>query len=66
MICKAYRAFYRVRNEYIEVLRIVMIKQDYMKILFDLAGQVVSDGSDTTLHAEYAADTAANNQHTNK
>lgn len=31
---KKYKAFYRVRDGYIEVLRIIMGKRDYMKILF--------------------------------
>ncbi len=31
---KAYKAFYRVREDSIEVARIVMMKQDYMKKLF--------------------------------
>ena len=55
VIYKAYRAFYRVRNEYMEVLRIVLIKQDYMKILFDPAGQSVSETSDSTFHEERTA-----------
>ena len=33
---KAYKAFYRVREDYIEVARIVMMKQDYMKKLFGI------------------------------
>ena len=33
---KAYKAFYRVRDSFVEVLRIVLMKQDFMKILFDL------------------------------
>lgn len=32
--CKKYKAFYRVRDGYIEVARIIMTKCDYMKILF--------------------------------
>ena len=52
VVYKAYRAFYRVRNEYIEVLRIVLTKQDYMKILIDLAGQAASETPRTTLHEE--------------
>ena len=55
VIYKAYRAFYRVRDEYIEVLRIVLIKQDYMKILIDPAGQSVSETSDSTFHEERTA-----------
>lgn len=31
---KKYKAFYRVHNGYIEVLRIIMSKRNYMKILF--------------------------------
>lgn len=31
---KKYKAFYRVRDGYIEVARIIMAKRDYMKILF--------------------------------
>ena len=52
VVYKAYRAFYRVRNEYIEVLRIVLTKQDYMKILIDLAGQAASETPRTPLHEE--------------
>ncbi len=32
---KAYKAFYRIKEEYIEILRIFMMKQDYIKILFE-------------------------------
>ena len=31
---KAYKAFYRVIEDYIEVLRIIPAKRDYMKVLF--------------------------------
>lgn len=31
---KKYKAFYRVNDSYMEVLRIIMEKKDYMKILF--------------------------------
>ncbi len=31
---KAYKAFYRIRDGYIEVARIIMSKRDYIKILF--------------------------------
>lgn len=31
---KKYKAFYRVHDSYIEVIRIIMEKIDYMKILF--------------------------------
>ena len=31
---KAYKAFYRVMEDYIEVLRIIPAKRDYMKVLF--------------------------------
>lgn len=31
---KKYKAFYRVRDGYIEVARIIMAKRDYMTILF--------------------------------
>ena len=31
---KAYKAFYRVMEDYIEVLRIIPAKRDYMRILF--------------------------------
>ena len=31
---KKYKAFYRVRDGYIEVIRIIMSKRDYMTILF--------------------------------
>ena len=51
---KAYRAFYRIRDEYIEVLRIVLLKQDYMKVLLDLAGQYIPDGTDSVLHESEA------------
>ena len=51
VIYKAYRAFYRVRNEYIEVLRIVLIKQEYMKALTDLAEESASE-PDATFHEE--------------
>ena len=32
---KAYKAFYRINAHYIEVARIIMMKRDYMRILFD-------------------------------
>lgn len=32
---KAYKAFYRIRDEYIEILRVLLAKCDYMKKLFD-------------------------------
>ncbi len=31
---KAYKAFYRIKEEYVEVARILPIKMDYLKILF--------------------------------
>lgn len=31
---KRYKAFYRVNDKYIEVIRIIMAKRDYMTILF--------------------------------
>lgn len=31
---KAYKAFYRINGSYIEVARIIMMKQDYIRILF--------------------------------
>jgi plasmid stabilization system protein ParE len=31
---KKYKAFYRVRDGYIDVVRIIMSKRDYMRILF--------------------------------
>lgn len=31
---KKYKAFYRVYDSYIEIIRIIMEKRDYMKILF--------------------------------
>jgi len=37
---KAYKAFYRVMEDHIEVLRIIHAKQDYMRILF---GEVAQD-----------------------
>jgi hypothetical protein len=40
IIYKAYRAFYRIRDNYPEVLRIILTKQDYMKVLTDLAGKI--------------------------
>ena len=33
---KAYRAFYRVREDYIEVSRIIPTKRDFMRVLFGL------------------------------
>lgn len=32
---KKYKAFYRVKDGYIDVVRIIMSKRDYMKIIFD-------------------------------
>jgi plasmid stabilization system protein ParE len=40
---KKYKAFYRVRDGYVEVARIIMTKSNYMKILFDEP----EDGADT-------------------
>ena len=40
IIYKAYRAFYRIRDNYLEVLRIIQTKQDYMKVLADPAGKI--------------------------
>lgn len=31
---KKYKAFYRVRDGYLEVIRIIMMKSDYIKMLF--------------------------------
>lgn len=31
---KAYKAFYRINGSYIEVVRIIMMKQDYIRILY--------------------------------
>lgn len=31
---KAYKAFYRVNDRYVEVIRIILAKMDYLKILF--------------------------------
>ena len=31
---KKYKAFYRINEKYVEVLRIIMAKKDYMTILF--------------------------------
>ena len=31
---KKYKAFYRVRDSYLEVIRIIMSKSDYIKMLF--------------------------------
>ncbi len=47
---KAYKAFYRIRNDCIEVLRIVLMKQDYMQVLFnpDMAG--IPPENSSTLH----------------
>lgn len=36
---KKYKAFYRVNDKYIEVLRIIMAKSDYMSILFGEPGR---------------------------
>ena len=32
---KAYKAFYRINGDYLEVIRILPIKTDYIQILFD-------------------------------
>ncbi len=40
IICKACRAFYRIRDNYPEVLRIIQTRQEYMKVLADLAGKI--------------------------
>ena len=32
---KAYKAFYRINGDYIEIVRILLAKMDYMKVLFD-------------------------------
>ena len=32
---KAYKAFYRINGDYIEIARILLAKMDYMKVLFD-------------------------------
>ena len=31
---KAYKAFYRINDNYIEVIRILLAKMDYLKVLF--------------------------------
>ena len=31
---KKYKAFYRVRDGYLEVIRIILMKSDYIKMLF--------------------------------
>ena len=31
---KAYKAFYRIKDSYIEVVRVLLAKMEYMKILF--------------------------------
>ena len=31
---KAYKAFYRVNGKYVEILRVLLSKRDYIKILF--------------------------------
>ncbi|MEE3461559.1 MAG: type II toxin-antitoxin system RelE/ParE family toxin [Lachnospiraceae bacterium] len=31
---KAYKAFYRINDGYIEVIRVLLVKMEYMKILF--------------------------------
>lgn len=31
---KAYKAFYRLKDDYIEVIRVILAKRDYLKILF--------------------------------
>lgn len=40
---KKYKAFYRVRENYIEVLRIILAKRDYMTILFGEAEEELPD-----------------------
>lgn len=40
---KKYMAFYRVKGEFIEVIRIIMSKRDYMSVLF---GEINSDNED--------------------
>ena len=37
---KKYKVFYRVKGSYIEVIRILMVKRDYLKILFDEAEEL--------------------------
>ena len=31
---KAYKAFYRIKDGYIEVVRVILAKREYMKVLF--------------------------------
>ena len=40
---KKYKAFYRVREDYIEVIRIIMAKRDYMTILFGETEEVLDE-----------------------
>ena len=40
---KKYKAFYRVREGYIEVIRIIMAKRDYMTILFGEPEEVLDE-----------------------
>ncbi len=40
---KKYKAFYRVRDGYLEVARIIMAKRDYMKILFGEEEELFDD-----------------------
>lgn len=47
---KAYKAFYRIRNDCIEVLRIVLMKQDYMQILFNPDMTGIPPENSSTLH----------------
>jgi plasmid stabilization system protein ParE len=40
---KKYKAFYRVRDGYVEVLRIMMAKRDYLVILFGEPEEMAED-----------------------
>jgi plasmid stabilization system protein ParE len=40
---KGYKAFYRVRDSHIEVVRIIMAKHDYMQILFGEPEETTDD-----------------------
>lgn len=44
---KAYKAFYRIRDNCLEVARILMMKQDYMKTLFGVQTNESADDEET-------------------
>ena len=49
---KVYKAFYRIRGEFIEVLKIVLMQQDYLRVLFDPAEQELPGPENPILHEE--------------